>query len=50
MHRFSREVKIHDPSAVVKMDYDKLDVNGKKYSWSDAVHAVMDMSDNSVKI
>ena len=48
LRKFSREIKMADPNAVVKMDYDKLDVNGKKYTWSDAVHAVMDVKDNSV--
>lgn len=44
----SREVKIADPRAVVTMEYDKLAVNGRKYTWSDAAHAVMDLQDNSV--
>ena len=43
-----REVKIADPRAVVTMEYDKLAVNGRKYTWSDAAHAVMDLQDNSV--
>ena len=43
-----REVKIADPSAVVSMEYDKLAVNGRKYSWSDAAHAVLDLQDNKV--
>ena len=43
-----REVKIADPSAVVSMEYDKLVVNGRKYSWSDAAHAVLDLQDNKV--
>ena len=46
----SREVKIADPRAVVTMEYDKLAVNGRKYTWSDAAHAVMDLQDNSVDI
>ena len=44
----SREIKIADPRAVVTMEYDKLAVNGRKYTWSDAAHAVMDLQDNSV--
>ena len=44
----TREVKIADPRAVVTMEYDKLAVNGRKYSWNDAAHAVMDLKDNSV--
>ena len=44
----TREVKIADPRAVVTMEYDKLAVNGRKYSWNDAAHAVMDLQDNSV--
>ena len=67
--KFSREIKIADPSAEVQMEYDKLkvkvsfmhknqktiicqilQVNGRKYTWSDAAHAVMDMMDNSVKL
>ena len=66
--KFSREIKIADPSAEVQMEYDKLkvniiflhknqktinckllQVNGRKYTWSDAAHAVMDMMDNSVR-
>ena len=43
-----REVKIADPSAVVRMDYDNLEVNGRRFTWSDAAHAVMDLQDNKV--
>ena len=50
MRRFTREIKLNDPDAVVNMEYDKLKVNGKRYTWSDAIHAVIDTQDNKVSI
>ena len=31
------------------MEYDNLKVNGKRYTWSDAIHAVIDTQDNKVR-
>ena len=31
------------------MEYDKLKVNGKRYTWSDAIHAVIDTQDSKVR-
>merc|ERR1711971_778917 len=36
LRRFTRELKLSDPEAVINMEYDKLKVNGKRYTWSDA--------------
>ena len=44
----TRELKLSDPEAVINMEYDKLKVNGKRYTWSDAIHAVIDTQDNTV--
>ena len=49
LRRFTRELKLNDPDAVVNMEYDNLKVNGKRYTWSDAIHAVIDTQDNTVK-
>ena len=55
LRRFTRELKLSDPEAVINMEYDNLKVdsrllkvNGKRYTWSDAIHAVIDTQDNTV--
>ena len=49
LRRFTRELKLNDPQAVINMEYDNLKVNGKRYTWSDAIHAVIDTQDNKVR-
>ena len=49
LRRFTRELKLSDPEAVINMEYDNLKVNGKRYTWSDAIHAVIDTQDNKVR-
>ena len=49
LRRFTRELKLNDPDAIVDMEYDKLKVNGKRYTWSDAIHAVIDTQDSKVR-
>ena len=48
LRRFTRELKLNDPDAIVDMEYDNLKVNGKRYPWSDAIHAVIDTQDSKV--
>ena len=48
LRRFMREMKIQDPEAVCKLEYDILEINGKKYVWSDGLQAVVDTTDNKV--
>ena len=55
LRKFTRELKLSDPEAVINMEYDNLKVdsrllkvNGKRYTWSDAIHAVIDTQDNTV--
>ena len=43
-------MKMVDPEAVLDLKYDKLAVNGREYVWSDPMQAVVDTTDNMVRI
>ena len=45
-----REMKMHDPEAVCRLEYDQLQINGRSYVWSDGVQAVVRTEDNVVGI
>ena len=48
LRRFMREMKMHDPEAVCRLEYDQLQINGRSYVWSDGVQAVVRTEDNVV--
>ena len=48
LRRFLREVKMKDPQAVCKLEYDRLKVNGRSFVWSEEIQAIVDTVDNTV--
>ena len=48
LRRFLREVKMKDPQAVCKLEYDRLKVNGRSFIWSEEIQAIVDTVDNTV--